>query len=428
MYRRIRRVDHLQSMHNRFLAPVKTMMSMEPDIERIRNIMTLRYDPRAPSDDLPQIQPRDVSEGASDVRRNVEEKIKTNISDFISKNRPRRVSLALSGGTDSILSLILTREEFPELKIQCVSFGFSRDDTDVTIASEMARRYDADFEAGFLDNWLATLPEQISIVGEPKTNYYWHTVAKKARKYSDILITGDGGDELFAGYTFRYKKYQKLVQEGDGWEHRAKLYLACHNRDWVDDQGEMFGPAVNFSWKPIYGMLRRFFDNRLDPLQQVLLADYHGKLLCDWLPSNGRIYSCLGLKPLTPFLSEDLVRYAFTVPSRQKYDSTSNVGKVVLREILVSHGCYLEPYKKGFTPDYDVFWTVHGRNFVTSMLSEKSQVVDSGLISGRWISRALSKVDADGDIRYMTRLLHAASLEVWYRLFISCDMDPSHTF
>lgn len=401
---------------------------MELYIERIKNIMTLRYDPRAPSDELPQIRPCDVSDGASDVRHNVEKRIKSNISDFISKNKPRRISLALSGGTDSILSLLLTREEFPELKIQCVSFGFSRDDEDVTTAAEMARRYDADFEACFLDNWLSTLPKQISIVGEPKTNYYWHAVAKKAREYSDVLVTGDGGDELFAGYTFRYKKYLESARQDDGWKCRAKSYLNCHNRDWVDDQDEMFGPAINFSWGPIYGLLRRFFDNRLDPLQQVFLADYHGKLLCDWLPSHARIYSHLGLKSLTPFLSRDLVRYAFTIPLRQKYDCTSNVGKTILREILASRGCDLKPGKKGFTPNYDVFWRVHGRNFVTSMLSEKSRVIDCGLISGRWVGRALSKVDADGDIRYMTRLLHVASLEVWYRLFISGDMDPSHTF
>ena len=34
-----------------------------------------------------------------------------------------------------------------------------------------------------------------------------------------------------------------------------------------------------------------FFDNSLQPVNQVFLADYNGKLMYDWIPCIEKIYS-----------------------------------------------------------------------------------------------------------------------------------------
>ena len=57
-----------------------------------------------------------------------------------------------------------------------------------------------------------------------------------------------------------------------------QAYLNCHQRDWVSDQEKVFGSETNFSWKKIEDLFLPFFDNSLDRLTQVFLADYNGKL------------------------------------------------------------------------------------------------------------------------------------------------------
>lgn len=392
----------------------------------LADILTLRYSPTTKTG-VPSVSFGDTMFGSGSFAQNTEKILKDNISDFINKNNPQRISLALSGGVDSILTFILIRELFPDLKIQCISFGFSPDDFDVKVASDIARRYDADFNSFLLDNFFTNLPKQISILGEPKINYYWYDVVEKAKHYSDVLVTGDGGDELFAGYTFRYKAYTEAFNSSFTWTDRVKLYLNCHNRDWVADQNEMFGPAVNFSWNSIYRHFRRFFDNGLPPLQQVWLADYNGKLAYDWIPAHEKIHKTVGVTKFTPFLSKSLILYAFSIPVNKKYDYNSNLGKIPLRDILNTKGCSVDFGKKGFGPDLPSFWQEFGRGYVMQFLIKDSRVVSQGLISEKWVLHALDIVDKTSDIRYMNRLLHLISLEIWYRLFVTGEMSSSDT-
>ena len=392
----------------------------------IVDILTLRYSPHSEMT-LPAIKVNDVTSSARDVRENIEKKIKANITKFFDLKKPNKISLALSGGVDSALMLVLIRELFSDLKIHCLSFGFSPTDPDIMAASEIARNHNADFESFVLDNYLENLPKQISVIGEPKINYYWYHVAEKAKQYSKILVTGDGGDELFAGYTFRYHTYMKAFRPQFTWKDRVKLYLNCHNRDWVKDQDKLFGPAIKFSWGGIYESLRRFFDNSLQPLQQVCIADYHGKLARDWTPAHEKIYSALGMSGFSPFLSNELIRYAFTIPMHKKYDPASNIGKIMLRKILDEKNCHVSTNKIGFTPQLALFWSNYGRALVVRFLLGNSRVVASGLISKKWVLHALATVDKGCDVRYINRLLHIVGFEVWYRLFISKDMDASTT-
>ena len=61
------------------------------------------------------------------------------------------------------------------------------------------------------------------------------------------------------------------------WKEKTELYLSCHERDWVPNQSELFGPKINFSWEKIYPIFKNYFDNDLSPLDQVFLSDFNGK-------------------------------------------------------------------------------------------------------------------------------------------------------
>ena len=162
------------------------------------------------------------------------------------------LSIALSGGVDSSLSLALFRKLNPEKKIHAISLKFSESIDETPSAAKIAEKFNADHHVVYLENYLSELPKAISIIKLPFWDLHWYYVVKKAKTLSKTLISGDGGDELFAGYTFRYSKFLSLTSDDSTPLEKVKAYLSCHERDRVSDQEKIFGKECNFSWNEIY--------------------------------------------------------------------------------------------------------------------------------------------------------------------------------
>ena len=302
------------------------------DPARTARILTLRYDP-AGDMPLPDWTARHSENHAAVAPVAVEEALKESIRSYVEAKKPDSIAISLSGGVDSTLVLSLFRELYPDLGITCVSTSFGRRDAEMDAASDMASRNNCDFRPLILDNFLQNLPLQISIVGEPKWHYYGTHMAQELARHASVHVSGDGGDELFGGYVFRYKKFLESVTRDAAWQDRVSAYMDCHNRDWVEDQERMFGPAVKFDWGAIHAWLRGHFENRLSLLEQVFMADYNGKLMHDWIPSWKKIHDHYGISGFQPFLAGHVISQAQRIPPEQKYDPGSNLGKLLLRSI-----------------------------------------------------------------------------------------------
>ena len=176
----------------------------------------------------------------------------------------KTIAISLSGGIDSTLCLGLIRKIFPDKKIYgiCGVFGEGFDESE--IAGQVANQFNANFSVVKMDSIFTHMPEIISITKKPKWNTYIHLIAKKSRKFSKTFVTGDGADELFGGYNFRYNKFLNLNKKTDNWKIKTMNYLECHNRDWVPDQNKMFGDKIKFNWDEIYEYFRPYFQNKLE--------------------------------------------------------------------------------------------------------------------------------------------------------------------
>jgi asparagine synthase (glutamine-hydrolysing) len=406
---------------------------LQIDFSAISRILSLRYDPvqrpvrkrLTPSDFSP------ISSHGNYIVHRTFDLIEKELLNRHDELKFKRISLALSGGVDSRLTLAMIRKILPEVKIDCVSVGFGDKDDEIDQAEKVAKTYDCNFNAVIIDNVLSDLPKLIDIVREPRWNLYQYYALDHAKGYStDVFYTGDGGDELFGGYTFRYQKFLSLLPKNAGWKAKAKLYLSCHELDWVPDQNKMFGPAVNFSWEKIYSLFQPYFNNELEPLNQVFLADFNGKLLYDWLPTNIAFGDLLEIRIESIFLTSAMIEFAMHIPPDKKYDHETRIGKLPLRSILIKqkgNEKMMEPLKRGFSLDLVSLWNKNTKEIISTYVNMKSEVVTNGIISNDWLTKTTRNLRENHDApnsRYINKMLAILALEIWHRLFISKSISP----
>ncbi len=397
----------------------------------ISNILTLRYDPSKnnPIDSLSYTDflPRGVN--------NVESEITKIIQDYLitkhHKLKFKHVATSLSGGIDSGLTLAMLKSTLPHVKISAISMGFGEDDDEVDRARRLSNIYNCDFHSVIRDDIITELPRLISIVKEPRWNLYNYYVLDEAKKRANVFFSGDGGDELFGGYTFRYQKFLTNLPKHPDWKKKASLYLSCHERDWVPDQEKIFGSKIKFSWLKIYKTLKPYFVNSLSSIDQVFLADFNGKLLYDWLPTNMAFEKFFNIHVQSIFLAPSMIKFATHIPWQLKYDPQTNNGKIPLRSILGKQKGFkrFQPVKKGFSINLDSLWNKNAKEIVAKYVNDDSEIVKNKIINSKWLYSALEKIHmnsrADLRLRYINKVLLILALEVWYKLFISKTMKKN---
>ena len=392
----------------------------------ITDILTLRYDSSI-SPNLPKKTWKDFET----INRSPDiELIQTLISEDVSKKieslNAKKLCIALSGGVDSTLILSLIRKSNPNIEIDAISIKFANSVDETPNASKIAQKFEANHHILSLENYLSELPNAISQIKLPFWDLHWYYVVKKSQTLSNILVSGDGGDEVFGGYTFRYEKFLSLTSINSTPLEKVKAYLSCHERDRVPDQESLFDHKSNFSWNSIYEKLLPYFDNPLSRLEQVFVADYNGKLLYNFNPINSRVAKNFGVHVIAPLLNKNLINYGLKIPSKFKYDQTKNIGKLPLRALLVKHQAdsLISKEKLGFNVNTINLWNSHGRRLCEQYLLN-SRIVEDGWIKQEWIDKYLNKTDLN--VMYVNKFLGLLAFEIWYRLFITNEMKNTVT-
>lgn len=395
------------------------------DTTSLVNILTLRYDPtQIPL--LPKYTPSNFanSNEVPNIEK-IEKLIIENISSKIKKD-VESISIALSGGVDSTLILAIIRNLFPDLKINAISVKFANSIDETIPAAKIAENFDANHSILEINNYLKELPKAISIIKQPFWDTHWYYVTKKASSLSNYLASGDGGDEIFGGYTFRYEKFLNLTNDTSNPNEKIIAYLNCHERDNVPDQKEIFHKSINFNWATIHKMLLPYFQNDLSRLDQVLLADYNGKLLYNFSPVNTSIQKYFQIESISPLLSPKIISYFMPLHNNFKYDKKTNVGKPLLRNLLKKYNAhtFVGKQKLGFNANTIELWNSYGKKICEKYLID-GEIIKSNIINDDWINHHIDKEDLE--IRYVNKFLGLLAVEIWYRLFITNTLDSETT-
>jgi asparagine synthase (glutamine-hydrolysing) len=185
------------------------------------------------------------------------------------------------------------------------------------------------------------LPEIVGCMDDPAADYAiiptWF-LARRARQDVKVVLTGEGGDEIFAGYD----RYRKAIRP---WWRGGRTMWARGSFDKVPVLRSQ--PSI---WRD--GMAAAeagALESGMSRLAAAQATD-----MADWLPNDlllkaDRCLMAHGVEGRMPFLDKGVVAAAFRLPDAMKV--RDGMGKWILRKWLEKNLPMARPYaqKQGFT-------------------------------------------------------------------------------
>ena len=278
----------------------------------------------------------------------------------------------LSGGVDSS-ALLYAMSRLNEKPVIALTAGFKEDS--VPDERERARSIARAVGAEHINitvsehDFLSLMPRIIMTLDDPIADYAILPTYILAQKASErglkVVLSGEGGDELFGGYG-RYRSAMRSRWFGGPKSMRAHSVLG------------RLGIMRNFSetWRDRIGEVEGLFESSsFSLLQRAQLID-----CMDWLPNNllVKLDRCLmahGVEGRTPFLDRQIADVAFSLPDHMKVRRKK--GKWLLRQWLnnkLPDACAFEK-KRGFTVPIGP-WVIQNGNILGNLVSQQPGVLE----------------------------------------------------
>lgn len=382
-------------------------MIQQSEIDSIRNILTLRYDPTEKGP-IPHKKWTDYTPTESDPQGKLTEArlglaIRRKIQDY------SEIAISLSSGVDSSLVLALIRKYFPKEKLKILALHYcGTNNQEEESSRRLANKFDCEFYAIHPKSVFDNIEKMFKMMDAPKWDVYDFIIPRIARLEGyNLLVTGDGSDELYAGYTFRLQKYEEFLLGRDNIPLNDKIgyYLKCHQNDFVEDQIDLFGFDFRFN-KDIFPYFEESFNNPLHPLQQCMLADFNGKLVHNFLIKKEKFNQEFNIESWSPFLDEQIINYATHLPLKQLYKN--GIGKLPLRAICKRLGLDPPMKKLGFTHDIKSEWRNNSTKYLEPILNKEALIYQTEIINQDWTRKHQTELS---DERIINKLVSLYTLE-----------------
>ena len=135
------------------------------------------------------------------------------------------------------------------------------------------------------------------------------------------------------------------------------------------------------------------------------------------------IHEYFSLRNIAPVHNKELLLYSCQLPNNQKYDYSSNSGKIILVNLLqkLNIKSLVSLEKQGFSVNTVNLWNSYGKRIFLHFF-DKSRLVEDKIISSEWVDKHISKNNLD--TRYVNKFLGILALEIWYRIFITNEVNP----
>lgn len=363
----------------------------------------------------------------------------------------------LSGGIDSSIVTALASRYTDELQTFSIGFKDEPEFDETKYAIEVARHCNTRHTVFSLsgDDLLEALPGMAASQHEPfadSSALAVYILSRETRKHVTVALSGDGSDELFAGY--RKHRAEWLLQqrtglktissilartlhplkgsrqtkagnrlrqlhrfaEGAGLHHADRYWKWCclsSARESEDLLHHDILPELREEITIRQNYLTRYLSGNYD-VNEVLRNDFHLVLQGDMLTKVDMMSMAHGLEVRVPFLDYELVDFAFRLPANYKIDRRHQ--KKILKDTfagLLPEGLFNRP-KKGFEIPLKNWFRGKLKKEILEVLSE-SNIKQQGIFEPTEVQKIVRFLDSSQQGDMNARIWALLMFQYWWQ-------------
>lgn len=363
------------------------------------------------------------------------------------------VGAFLSSGIDSTAIVAFAREFHPRLLTFTVGYdvpGYS----EIDVAQESARLLGVTTIPTVIgpQDMMAALPRVVWHLDDPVADpslVPLYFVAKTAAQHVTVVLSGEGADELFGGYTIyreplslaRVQALPDPVQRGLRAVSRVmpegvkgKSFL---ERGTTPLEQRYYGNARIFTERDKRRLLRRYDPAvrytdvtapiyaevpELDPVTAMQYVDLHTWLRGDILVKADRMSMAHSLEVRVPYLDKEVFEVAAGIPVELRLPHRSDTTKYALRRALegVVPSAIVNRKKLGFPTPTRVWLANEMYDWAHDILAQSG----AGELLDLHYARKLLEAHKRGESDHSRKIWTVLVFCIWHAIFVEHSLDP----
>ena len=326
------------------------------------------------------------------------------------------IGIFLSGGIDSTaITAYATKHYKGKVKTFSAGFDFDKGDNELPNAKFIAEHFGTEHQELHIkgDNIVDILEDVNHYFDQPfgdAANIPLYLMSKELKGKEKVVLQGDGGDELFAGYhryirLHHYKSFKfiskfffllkKFIPKSSSKYKGLRFLFALNQKDpskemayilsqemFDEDPADYFSKEVKSKLKSVnpFQRYQYFYKNfkHLDSVNRALYTDMNIILPDLYFEKVDRATMANSLEVRVPFLDNELAEYAMSLPS--KYKVRGKEKKYLLKKAFdgVVPDKILYGPKKGFGVPFQYWLRTSMKDFMLDTIRD-SQIYNQAI-------------------------------------------------
>ena len=391
---------------------------------------------------------------AHDSEQQVFDRIAKVLEDSVAKHMRADVTVGsfLSGGIDSTAIAALAKRHNPDLLT--FTTGFEREGySEVDVAAESAEAIGVEHHVKIVspEEYADAVPKIMWYLDDPVADpslVPLYFVAAEARKHVKVVLSGEGADELFGGYTIykeplSLKPFEKMpspLLKGlrklstvlpEGMKGKSLL-----ERGTMPMEDRYYGNARSFNFEQMQRVIpwaKREWDHRevtrpiyaqsqdMDPVARMQHLDLFTWMRGDILVKADKINMANALELRVPFLDKEVFRVAESLPYELKvsHGTTKYALRKALEQIVPAH--VLHRRKLGF-PVPMRHWLAGDELY--GWAQDQINTSQTGDTFDKKAVLEMLKEHRDGVSDHSRRIWTVLAFMIWHGIFVEDRIHP----